>query len=60
MRPADGAKQYSAGLLVLASFAVFCGAALSQPKSDWELKHEDREWQEGEVKLPEYPKPVRN
>ena len=43
------------------SFAVCAacafGTVLAQPKSDWEVRLEEREWQEGEVKLPDYPKP---
>lgn len=31
-------------------------AATAQPKSDWEIKMEERNWTEGEQKLPLYPK----
>jgi hypothetical protein len=41
----------------LACVAAFPATALSQPKSDWEVKQEERDWQEAEVKLPEFPKP---
>ena len=42
--------------------ALFGAAALfvnafAQPKSDWEIKMEERNWTEGELKLPPYPKP---
>ena len=40
----------------MAVAAAFCGSALAQPKSDWEIKMEERNWQESEVKLPEFPK----
>lgn len=36
--------------------AVVCTAAAAQPKSDWEREQEQRDWREGEVKLPAYPK----
>ena len=49
-------KQFARSLLVAAA-AVFCAGAQAQPKSDWEIKLEERDWQEGEVKLPDYPKP---
>ena len=35
-------------LVVLAAAAVLSGIVLAQPKSDWEIKLEEREWQEGE------------
>lgn len=31
---------------------------LAQPKSDWELAQEERDWREGEFALPAYPKPA--
>jgi hypothetical protein len=40
---------------LLASLA-FLGNAIAQPKSDWEIKMETRDWQETEIKLPAYPK----
>ena len=43
-------------LVVLAAAAALSGIVLAQPKSDWEIKLEEREWQEGEVKLPDFPK----
>jgi len=42
---------------LFACLASASASAVSQPKSDWELKLEEKEWQEGEVKLPDYPKP---
>jgi hypothetical protein len=42
--------------LVLAALAAAGAAPLSaQPKSDWELAEEERNWQEGEYALPRYP-----
>ena len=43
--------------LLFAAGAVLSTCAISQPKSDWEIKMETRDWQEGEVKVPGYPKP---
>ena len=42
--------------------ALFGAAALfvnafAQPKSDWEIKMETRDWQEAGIKLPAYPNP---
>ncbi len=41
------------------AFALACAgtAVLAQPKSDWEIKQETRDWKEAEVPLPAYPKP---
>lgn len=36
--------------------AVLAGGALAQPKSDWEIRQETRDWQEGEFKMPAFPK----
>jgi hypothetical protein len=41
------------GLLALCGCATL---ALAQPKSDWELEQEKRDWKEGEVSLPALPK----
>ncbi len=41
----------------VAAAALF-GNAFAQPKSDWEIKMETRDWQEAEIKLPAYPKPA--
>lgn len=41
-----------AGLLL----ALCQGIALAQPKSDWELEQERRNWRERELRLPSYPK----
>jgi len=43
-----------AGGFLLAGAAATC--ALAQPKSDWEIKLEERDWKEGDIKLPAYPK----
>lgn len=48
-------KPSGLGAILLA--AALSGAALAQPKSDWEIKMEERNWQEVETKLPPYPKP---
>lgn len=40
----------------LAAIAVQAAAQSNQQKSEWELEQERREWKEGEVKLPAYPK----
>ena len=40
----------------LAAIAVQAAAQANVHRSDWELEHERREWKEGEVKLPAYPK----
>lgn len=46
------------GTLVVAVMAIVLpGTASTQPKSDWEIKMEERIWQEADVKLPEHPKP---
>ena len=37
--------------------AAACTAALAQPKSDWEIEQETRDWKEAEVPMPAYPKP---
>lgn len=42
------------GLAML--LAVVHGFAHAQPKSDWEIKLEARDWKETEIKPPEYPK----
>lgn len=34
-----------------------CTAALAQPKSDWEIQQETRDWKESEVPMPAYPRP---
>ncbi len=44
------------GVLAAAAAAV-CAAAPAQPKSDWEIKLEERDWQESDIRLPAYPKP---
>ncbi len=42
---------------ILALLLVFCAAHVAaQPKSDWEIEQEERNWTEGDVKLPAYPK----
>ena len=42
---------------VLALLLVSCAAHVAaQPKSDWEILQDERNWAEGEVKLPAYPK----
>jgi len=42
---------------LLALPLVLCAAlALAQPKSDWEIEKEQRDWTEGDHKLPAYPK----
>ncbi len=46
--------RFAAGLILTAAAAT---CALAQPKSDWEIKLEERDWKEGDVKLPAYPKP---
>jgi hypothetical protein len=33
-----------------------CAPSHAQPKTDWEIEQERREWREGEVRLPAYPK----
>lgn len=43
--------------VLVAAAAAFCAEALAQPKSDWEIKLEERDWKEGDIKLPAYPKP---
>jgi hypothetical protein len=42
-------------LLALA-LALWHAVALGQPKSDWELEQERRDWRERELRLPPYPK----
>jgi hypothetical protein len=42
---------------LLACLAAAPVAALCQDKSDWEIKQEEKDWQEGEVKMPAFPKP---
>ena len=53
--------------LLLAAAVLTAGSALAQPvpedrgrnqnqKSEWELEQEKRNWKEGDVKLPAYPK----
>jgi hypothetical protein len=37
--------------------ASLAGAAAGQAKSDWEIRMEERNWQESELKLPPFPKP---
>ena len=44
-------------LLLTGLAAAVFGTAQAQPKSDWEQKLEESEWKEGDVKLPELPKP---
>jgi hypothetical protein len=39
----------------LAAIAL-AGSAVAQPKSDWEIRQETRDWQEAEFKMPAYPK----
>ena len=43
-------------LPALAAIAVQAAAQATVHKSDWEQEQERREWKEGEVKLPAYPK----
>ncbi len=43
-------------LPALAAFALQAGAQGNAHKSDWELEQERREWKEGDLKLPAYPK----
>ncbi len=50
------AARIARGVLVAAT-VFYCAGTLAQPKSDWEIKLEEREWKEGEIKLPAYPKP---
>jgi hypothetical protein len=45
--------QFGVAALAMAVFA----SAWGQPKSDWEIKMEERDFKDREVKLPEYPKP---
>lgn len=40
---------------LLAAAALF-GNAFAQPKTDWEIRQESRDWQEAQIKLPAYPK----
>ena len=40
------------------ALALWVVSALGQPKTDWEIEHERRNWTEGEFKLPPYPKPA--
>lgn len=42
--------------VLFAAAAVFCTGAPAQPKSDWEIKLEERDWTEGDIKLPAFPK----
>jgi hypothetical protein len=43
-------------ILLAAAFGPYGGAS-AQPKSEWEIKMEERNWAEAEVKLPAYPNP---
>lgn len=43
-----------APLAALAAAAV--STAVAQPQSDWEVRQAERDWREGEVVLPAYPK----
>jgi hypothetical protein len=42
--------------LLAALAAVAVPAAVAQPQSDWEVQQAERNWREGEVVLPAYPK----
>lgn len=48
-------KGYAIASLGAVLLALAAGA-VAQPRSDWEEKLEERNWQEGELKLPAYPK----
>ncbi|TAK45857.1 MAG: hypothetical protein EPO29_00885 [Betaproteobacteria bacterium] len=52
LRPVAGAA------LAATLAAVLQQPLLAQPKSDWELAQEERDWREGEFALPAYPKPA--
>jgi hypothetical protein len=43
--------------LLVSLAALLPAFAVAQPKSDWEIKMEERNWQEGDVKMPDFPKP---
>jgi hypothetical protein len=43
-------------LIAAAGALLVCTFAFAQPKSDWEIKLEERDFKERELKLPEYPK----
>lgn len=45
------------GAVCLAIAAASFSAAQAQPKSDWEIKLDESEWKEGDIKLPDYPSP---
>lgn len=42
--------------LVLLAALGWAALAAAQPKSDWEVEHEERDWQEAELKLPAFPR----
>ena len=42
-------------LFLLAALG-WASLAPAQPKSDWEVEQEERDWREAEFKLPAYPK----
>ncbi len=42
---------------VLLLLVLGTGVAVAQPISDWERAQQERNWKEGKVKLPPYPKP---
>ena len=43
-------------VLLAALAAASSGPLHAQPKSDWETAEEERNWREGEIALPPYPK----
>ena len=48
-------RWWPGAVFIAVAAACFTGAH-AQPKSDWEITLEERDWQEGEIKLPDYPK----
>lgn len=44
------------GRALLAALAAAASGAMAQPLSDWEVQQAERDWREGEVVLPAYPR----